>query len=148
MRVLDLIKIKGDVVITVVESIRTHDAARVMHEHNVGALVVTTAGGQLKGVLSEREIVVVVAEHGRDALQHPIAGLMLANRPTVGPTTSVRDAMAIMTEQRVRHLPVVNDGRVIGLISLGDTVKARLSEKIAENEVLQDIARWPTPTVA
>jgi CBS domain-containing protein len=148
MRVQDLIKIKGDVVITVVETLRTHDAARVMQERSVGALVVITATGQLKGVLSEREIVVAVAERGRDALEHPIAGLMLANRPTVGLTDSVRDAMAIMTEHRVRHLPVLNDGRVVGLISLGDTVKARLTEKIAENEVLQDIARWPAPAVA
>ncbi|HLZ74104.1 CBS domain-containing protein [Phenylobacterium sp.] len=148
MRVQDLIKTKGDIVITVVDTIRIHHAARVMHERGVGALVVLTATGQLKGVLSEREIVVAVADHGRYALEEPIAELMPANRPTVGLTDSVRDAMTIMTEQRVRHLPVLNDGRVVGLISLGDTVKARLTEKIAENEVLQDIARWPVPAVA
>lgn len=148
MRVQDLIQIKGDGVIAAVETTRTRDAARVMHDRHVGALVVITAAGALKGVLSEREIVVAVAEDGRDALEYPIADLMLANRPTVSPTDSVRDAMRIMTEQRVRHLPVLSDGRVVGLISLGDTVKARLTEKIAENEVLQDMARWPAPAVA
>jgi CBS domain-containing protein len=148
MRVQDLIQIKGDIVITVVETMRAKEAARVMQTRSVGALVVVTTAGQLKGVLSEREIVVALAEHGRDALDCPVGGLILANRPTVAPTDSVRDAMTIMTEQRVRHLPVLRDGHVVGLISLGDTVKARLTEKIAENEVLQDIARWPAPSVA
>jgi len=148
MRVQDLIKIKGDAVITVVENIRTRDAAKVMHDRNVGALVVITTSGKLKGVISEREIVVAVAEYGREALEYPIAGLMLEDRPTVTPTDSVRDAMTIMTEKRVRHLPVVSEGQVVGLISLGDTVKARLTEKIAENVVLQDMARWPAPSMA
>jgi CBS domain-containing protein len=148
MRVQDLIQIKGDIVITVVETLRAKEAARVMHERRVGALVVITAAGQLIGVLSEREIVVAVAEQGPDALDVPIAALLPTNRPTIAPADSVRDAMTIMTEQRVRHLPVLQDGRVVGLISLGDTVKARLTEKIAENEVLQDIARWPAPSMA
>ena len=148
MRVQDLIQIKGDVVITVVDTLGVRGAAGIMHARGVGALVVVDEAGQLRGVLSEREIVVAVAEHGRDSLDYAIGRLMLKNRPTVAPTDSVRDAMTIMTEQRVRHLPVLRDGRVAGLISLGDTVKARLTEKIAENEVLQDIARWPTPSVA
>jgi CBS domain-containing protein len=148
MRVQDIIRIKGDAVITVIETIRIKEAARVMHERGVGALVVITAGGHLRGVLSEREIVVTLADHGRDALDISVAELMLPNRPTVSPESGVRDAMTIMTERRVRHLPVLDDGRVVGLISLGDTVKARLSEKIAENEVLQDMARWPAPSLA
>ncbi len=148
MRVQDLIKIKGDSVITVAESIRVKDAAGVMHERAVGALVVVAPAGQLKGVISEREIVVALARHGRDALELQAIDLMLDSRPVVAPSDSVRDAMTIMTEQRVRHLPVVADGAVVGLISLGDTVKARLSEKIAENLVLQDIARWPVAAVA
>jgi len=99
-------------------------------------------------VVSEREIVGALGDRGAAALDLRVSDLMLADRPTVAPTDTVRDAMTIMTERRVRHLPVVSEGSVVGLISIGDTVKARLSEKITENLVLQDIARWPAPKVA
>jgi len=148
MRVQDVIKSKGDQVITVVETIRLKQAVSVMQEQAIGALVVLASSGQLKGVLSEREIVVALAHHGKAALDLRVSDLRLPGRPAVAPTDSVRDAMTIMTEQRVRHLPVVLGCSVVGLISIGDTVKARLSEKIAENLVLQDIARWPTASVA
>jgi CBS domain-containing protein len=148
MRVQDIIKTKGDAVITVAETIRVQQAVLVMRERAIGALVVTTLGGLLKGVISEREIVMALARHGRAALDLRVSDLMLSDCPAVTPTDSVRDAMTIMTEQRVRHLPVVLGYSVVGLISIGDTVKARLSEKIAENLVLQDIARWPAASVA
>jgi CBS domain-containing protein len=142
MRVQDVVKTKGNEVITVVETITVEQAARVMRERAIGALVVVAPGGELKGVISEREIVAALAHHGKAALQLSAKAVMLAECPAVTPMDSVHDAMAIMTEQRVQHLPVVLNASVVGLISIGDTVKARLSEKIAENLVLQDIARW------
>ncbi|HEY3888403.1 MAG TPA: CBS domain-containing protein [Caulobacteraceae bacterium] len=148
MRVQDVIKTKGPDVIKVVETIKVEQAVRVMQERAIGALVVVAPGGELKGVISEREIVTALARHGKAALQLRASEVMLADCPAVTPMDSVHDAMAIMTEQRVRHLPVVLNSSVIGLISIGDTVKARLSEKIAENLVLQDIARWPSASVA
>jgi CBS domain-containing protein len=148
MHVQDLIKTKGDKVTTVLETVRVKQAIQVMHEQTIGALVVVTSAGQLKGVISEREIVVALARHGAKALDLRASDLMRSDCPAAAPKDSVRDAMTIMTEQRVRHLPVIRDGSVVGLISVGDTVKARLSEKIAENLVLQDIARWPAASVA
>src|SRR5580700_9347047 len=139
MRVQDVVGAKGDAVITVVETIRLIQAARVMHARSIGALVVVTPEGELRGVLSEREVIRALARCGAAAVDLRVADLMLRNPPAVAPTDGVREAMRIMTEQRVRHLPVIRDGSVVGLISLGDTVKARLSEKIAENLVLQDI---------
>jgi CBS domain-containing protein len=148
MRVADLISVKGSTVITVVSALRLKEAVRVMQERAVGALVVVTPAGQLEGVVSEREIVGALARRGAAALDLRMSELMLPDRPTVAPTDSVRDAMTIMTERRVRHLPVTSEGSVVGLVSIGDTVKARLSEKITENLVLQEIARWPAATVA
>ena len=148
MRVSELIRVKGRAVITVVGTARLREAARIMQDQIVGALVVVTHDGQLVGVISEREIVGAVAQRAEAALDLRVSDLMLPNRPTVAPTDTVRDAMTIMTERRVRHLPVISEGSVVGLVSIGDTVKARLSEKITENLVLQDIARWPAATVA
>ena len=148
MRVQDVIKTKGPDVIKVVETIKVEQAVRVMQERAIGALVVVAGSGQLKGVISEREIVAALARHGKAALQLRASEVMVADCPAVTPMDSVHDAMAIMTEQRVRHLPVILNASVVGLISIGDTVKARLSEKIAENLVLQDIARWPSAPAA
>ena len=147
MRVAELISAKGSAVIAVFASVRLREAARIMREQAVGALVVVTPTGQLAGVISEREIVEALALRAEAALDVRMSDLMLPDRPTVAPTDTVRDAMTIMTERRVRHLPVVSDGSVVGLVSIGDTVKARLTEKITENLVLQDIARWPPATM-
>jgi CBS domain-containing protein len=148
MRVQDILKMKGDRVITIVETTCVARAVGIMLERAIGALVVVTSAGQLKGVISEREIVVALARHGNKTLDLRASDLMLTDCPAVAPTDSVRDAMTIMTEQRVRHLPVILDCSVVGLISIGDTVKTRLSEKIAENLVLQEIARWPAVPAA
>ena len=148
MRVQDVIKTKGAAVITVADTIRLNQAAQVMQEQAIGAVVVVAPDGRLRGVISEREIVVALARHGKAAVDLTASHVVQPGCPAVAPTDSVRDAMAIMTEKRVRHLPVIADRSVVGLISLGDTVKARLSEKIAENLVLQDIARWPAALTA
>ena len=148
MSVQDIINTKGDAVVTVMETIRLKHAVRVMQEQAIGALVVVESTGRLKGVVSEREIIVALAHHGKAALELRASDLVLPGCPAVAPTDSVRDAMTIMTEQRVRHLPVISDRSVVGLISIGDTVKARLAEKIAENNVLQDIARWSSASLA
>jgi CBS domain-containing protein len=148
MRVQDILKTKGDKVITIVDTTCIARAVSIMLERAIGALVVVTSDGQVKGVISEREIVVALARHGNKTLDLRVGDLMLTDCPAVAPTDSVRDAMTIMTEQRVRHLPVILDCSVVGLISIGDTVKTRLSEKIAENLVLQEIARWPAVSAA
>jgi CBS domain-containing protein len=148
MRVQDVIRTKGSGVITVGETARVKAAIGLMEDRRIGALVVLKSDGRLAGVMSEREVVVALARRGSAALDLLVRDLMIAGGPVVTPTDGIQDAMRIMTEHRTRHLPVVVDSTVVGLLSIGDTVKARLSEKIAENLVLQDIARWPVARVA
>jgi CBS domain-containing protein len=141
MRVEQILKTKGSSVVTVDAKAPLVDAARLMARHKVGALVVLVHGGHLHGVLSEREIVAAMALRP-NAHELLVEQVMLVRPPTVTPTDTVVDAMHLITAMRVRHLPVINKGMVVGLISIGDVVKARLSEKITENLVLQDITRW------
>jgi len=140
MLVEEILTTKGSSVVTVDAEAHLVDAARLMTRHNVGALVVLAHGGHLYGVLSEREIVAAMAmrPNAHDLL---VEHVMLVGPPTVTPTDTIVDAMHLMTVRRVRHLPVITSRMVVGLISIGDVVKARLSEKITENLVLQDIAR-------
>jgi CBS domain-containing protein len=148
MRVRDIIKTKGTEVISVSEEANISDAAKIMRRLKIGALVVLTSGGKLKGIMSEREIVVALAQCGKCALELHVRELTMLGGPVVSPAHSVADAMQTMTERRARHLPVVDNGAVVGLISIGDLVKARLNAKITENLVLQEIAGWPRTVAA
>jgi CBS domain-containing protein len=147
MYVGDILKEKGTSLITIGEEAHLLEAARLMWTRNVGALIVLAPDDHLHGVISEREIIKAIAQwHHSSVLL--VQDHMLTAGPIVAPSDSVLVAMHIMTKQRVRHLPVVSDHTVIGLISMGDVVKARLSEKIAENIILQDMAGWPRPQLA
>jgi len=148
MRIQEVIKAKGNRVITVPEDTTLKEATKIMEAHRIGALVVLVPDGRLKGVVSEREIVSALARCGEGALALQVRELTMLAGPVVAPTDSISSAMEIMTERRVRHLPVVQQQTVVGVISIGDTVKARLSEKITENLVLQEIARWPRSATA
>ena len=99
------------------------------------------ADGSLIGLVSEREIVLGIAQHGAKILKMPVSGIMKAETPVASPTDTIVATLRLMTDQRVRHLPVVEDGAVVGLVSIGDITKYRLAEKVAENDVLQDMAR-------
>ena len=142
MLVSHILKAKGDLVITVLVTAPLFAVAKTLADKRIGALVVVNKPGVLVGVVSEREVVGALARYGAGALNRQVSDVMVV-AATVGPHETVRHAMGVMTEQRVRHLPVVEDGRVIGLLSIGDVIKSRLTEKEAENQVLQDIARWP-----
>ena len=148
MRIQEVIKAKGNRVITVPEDTSLREATKIMEAHRIGALVVLMADGRLKGVVSEREIVSTLARCGKSALELHVRELTMLAGPVVAPTDSINSAMEIMTERRVRHLPVVQLQAVIGVISIGDAVKARLSEKITENLVLQEMVRWPRAAIA
>jgi CBS domain-containing protein len=142
MLVSHILADKGDLVMTILDTAPLAAAAKALADEHIGALVVTDASGRLAGVVSEREVVRALARHGAAALNRRVREVMAA-ATTVQPQDSVRHVMTIMTERRARHLPVVNGTRVVGLLSIGDVIKSRLSEKEAENRVLQDIARWP-----
>jgi CBS domain-containing protein len=102
--------------------------------------------GRLLGLVSERDLALAIATHGNALFRIRLGELMSTHPPTASPHDAVRDVTRIMTDQRARHLPVVDGERVVGLISIGDLLKARLAEKTEENAVLLDLTRARIPT--
>jgi CBS domain-containing protein len=151
MRVADLLRQKANVVRSVDEHMTVGHAIRLMAAHNVGALLVfeqentplemDSGGTALLGIVSEREIMISLAKYGEPVLGYKVADIMVTDVPALLPADSIQHAMAVMTHAKVRHLPVIDHGKLAGLISIGDVVKSRLEEKIEENAVLQDMAR-------
>jgi CBS domain-containing protein len=113
-------------------------AAHLMRQYGVGALVVSQDGRRLEGLLTEREIAWGLTEHAEELPRRLVRDLMLRSIPTCAPDTPLRTAMAMMTEHRLRHLPVVENGVLEGLVSIGDVVKSRLKEIELETGVLRD----------
>lgn len=108
----------------------------LMHRHRIGAVLVME-GPRIVGLVSERDVVRCLHTHGRAILDECARDIMSAPVVTASPHTSVCDAMAIMTDRRFRHLPVVDDGAVLGLVSIGDLVKRRIEDAEAEAEELK-----------
>lgn len=104
---------------------------------HIGAVLVLDSAGQLMGILSERDIVASLARHGMDTLSMTAAQLMTANPTTATPATTVQQAMEIMTSGRFRHLPVMDGGALVGVVSIGDIVKARMSDQEQEVDHLK-----------
>ena len=111
------------------------DAAKLLSEEKIGALVVRNAGGEMIGILSERDIVRAVARDGAGVLDRSVSTIMTRDVICCAPQDSVADVMGMMTERRFRHLPVKSNGKLIGMVSIGDVVKARVEE--AEGEAAQ-----------
>lgn len=128
---------KGHEVLTATPQDRMADVARTMAEQGVGALVVTEDDGAVVGIISERDVVRHVASEGADALEQSVAEVMTHPVTTCASTTGVTELATTMTEGRVRHLPVVDDGRLVGIVSIGDVVKSRLDELALEAESLE-----------
>ncbi len=116
-----------------------------MQAEQVGAVVVRDYRGRLLGIVSERDLAIGVAAHGGDLFRMRVSALMAVDVPTAGPGDGVRDVMRTITERRARHLPVLEGETVVGVVSVGDLLKARLAEKNQENAVLQDLARARPP---
>lgn len=148
MRIQEIIRNKASDVVSVSEDTSVGQAAKIMQQLNIGALVVLTTKGALKGIMSEREIVHAVAQCGKCALELQVRDLTMLGGPVISPTDGISDAMRIMTDRRARHVPVMDHGAVVGLISIGDLIKGRLDEKTTENLVLQEIANWPRAVAA
>jgi CBS domain-containing protein len=135
-QVRHLLQDKGDDVYTIAPAAPVLEAIQRMAERRVGALVVMD-GGQLAGIVSERDYARKVILQGRSSAQTAVADIMSPQPLTVSPDTDVFDCMRLCTERRVRHLPVVEDGRVIGVISIGDLVKAVIDAQAEQIEQLQ-----------
>lgn len=144
-----ILRRKGSAVYTVSPGASLAEAAVRLRQHGVGALVVLD-GDVPVGVISERDLVRALAERGALALAEPVAAEMSSPVETCGPDTEVRELMARMTTRRIRHLPVVEGGRLVGVVSIGDVVRHRVSEVEADAAVLQDAltARWASTLAA
>ena len=116
-------------------------AAKLLSTHRIGAVLIRGAGGRIAGILSERDIVRALSEHGAAALNLPVGKVMTRNVATCGEDDSVASIMERMTAGKFRHLPVVEKEELIGLISIGDVVKHRVEEVESESEAMRDYIR-------
>ncbi len=137
MTVRQVLRCKGAQIFSVAPDAPLAEAARRLRLYNVGVLLVLD-GEALVGILSERDLVRAMADEGAGALKMPVRSEMSAPVETCGPADEVRALMARMTARRIRHLPVVDDGLVAGVVSIGDVVKSRVQEVQAETALLQD----------
>jgi CBS domain-containing protein len=139
MKVDTILKGKGRVVETIRPSRTIAVAVEHMRRAKIGALVVSEDGSSVVGILSERDVARGLAEHGAAILNMAVRDLMTRKVTTCGPDDSITRLMALMTSQRIRHIPVVDaDGQLAGIISIGDVVKNRLQELELETAVLRD----------
>lgn len=134
MLVADILKSKGSGVVTSPPSLPVADAARLLAEKRIGSILILDRG-KVAGILSERDIVRALATEGPSCLDGPVSRLMTAKVVTCTPGQTISQVMEMMTTGRFRHVPVIEDDRVIGMISIGDVVKWRLEE--AQEEVRQ-----------
>jgi CBS domain-containing protein len=141
MNVKAILAAKGGDVTSVEPTADLEAAARLLVAHRIGALVIRGAGGRLAGILSERDIVRALAERGAAALGLPVGQVMTREVETCGENDSVASLMERMTAGKFRHMPVVEQGRLIGLISIGDVVKQRVEEFERESEAMRDYIR-------
>jgi CBS domain-containing protein len=137
MLVSQILKGKGDLVFTASPNETVAAAAALLHARRVGAMVIVDDEDAVVGILSERDIVRVVAEQGAPGLGQPISTCMTRDVLFAAPTEQVQSLLERMTDRRVRHLPVVRDGRLAGIVSIGDLVKSKIAEAEAEAETLK-----------
>ncbi len=138
MNVEKILTTKGRSVVTIAPDATIDEATAEMRRREIGALVVSEDGVTVAGILSERDIVHGLAERGARLLTLPVAALMTRHVFTCKPGDSIAELMAEMTERRIRHLPVVEDGRLAGIVSIGDVVKSRLDEVELEASSLRE----------
>ena len=143
MNVEVILKAKGRSVVTVAPDATVAEAVGLLRARGIGALVVSPDGAAMAGILSERDIVHALAERGVTLLELPVAALMTRHVFTCKPGDSIAELMAEMTQHRIRHLPVVENGRLVGIVSIGDVVKNRLDEVEDEASSLRQFITSP-----
>lgn len=137
MLIAHVLREKGAVVHTLTAEASLEHAARELSSRKVGALIVLDLEGELVGVISERDVVREVARHGADAMQTKVSAAMTRAVITAGMDESIDDCLARMTDRRIRHLPVIEGGRLVGVVSIGDLVKHRIAAVEAEAAAMQ-----------
>ncbi|SOE08332.1 CBS domain protein [Hoeflea halophila] len=137
MTVKQILDQKGRDVVTVSPSMVTEEAVRFLGDNKIGAVVVTGDGGKIAGILSERDIVRAVGRKGADALSAPISTIMTSKVTTCGEDHTINQVMELMTNGRFRHMPVEKDGKLVGIISIGDVVRRRIEDVEREAEEIK-----------
>jgi len=136
MRIADVLRGKGTAVATVEPTATVADLLGRLADHNVGALPVLD-GGRLVGIVSERDVVRRLHDDGAELLERRVSDIMTTDVTTCSPSDKVTDLARVMTTGRFRHLPVVDNGTMVGIVSIGDLVKARIDLLEAERQQLQ-----------
>lgn len=138
MTVKAILSNKGRSVVTISPNITLSMAIKILAENRIGAVVVTNAQHGVDGILSERDLVLALAEHGSAALEQPVDRVMTKKVFTCVETETVHEVMERMTAGKFRHVPVLEDGRLAGIVSIGDVVKHRLMQVESESNALRE----------
>ena len=140
MRVADILKVKGTAVMTVRPAETIQEVAKRLHKEGVGAMIVSSDGDSLDGIITERDVAISLAVYGKEFQALRASALMRTAVVTCSPESSLAEVARVMTERHLRHLPVKEGKRLVGVISIGDVMKYRLDEVQLESRVLRDIA--------
>lgn len=136
MRILDVLRSKGDAVVTVDPGETVTRLLALLDEHGIGAMVVSSDGRAVQGIVSERDVVRRLHSDGPALLERTVGDIMTDDVHTCEPDVAIDDLMRLMTDRRVRHVPVVRDGALAGIVSIGDVVKHRIDELTSERDQL------------
>ena len=138
MNVASILKGKGSDIITATEQDDIAAISKLLGHHKIGAVLVVDSDRHVKGVISERDIVRGLSESGDACLRKGVSDLMTSNVITCAPSDTIDEVMSLMTERRIRHLPVMEGDILVGFISIGDVVKARMDEVEREAAAMRD----------
>jgi CBS domain-containing protein len=138
MRISDVLRVKGAQVVTITPDTTVRQLLAVLAEHRIGAVVVSRDGVSVDGIVSERDVVRALAERDDAVLTEPVTAIYTADVHTVTPATELEEVARMMTERRIRHAPVMVDGSLRGIVSIGDVVKTRIGELETERAALTD----------
>lgn len=138
MIVNGILSIKGRNVVTIGPNQTMGEAARILSEKRIGALLVQDGQKPFLGIVSERDIVLAISARGAGALDEPVSRFMTEKVTTCTTQTPINDVMEVMTQGKFRHVPVVEGGTLLGIVSIGDVVKMRLEEIEAEAQAIRD----------
>ncbi|SMC73339.1 CBS domain-containing protein [Janibacter indicus] len=137
MKISDVLRSKGTDVVTVAPESTVGELLALLAEHRIGAVVVSAGEGSVDGIVSERDVVRRLHSDGLGVLEGPVSAIMTAEVHTCGEHDDVRDLAGEMSDRRIRHVPVVRDGKLIAIVSIGDIVKQRIRDLAAERDQLE-----------
>jgi CBS domain-containing protein len=140
MKVSNVLEDKGNDVFTVRPDETIDMLSHRLRALRIGALIVSSDGNSIDGIISERDVAYGLAEHGAEVLKLKVSELMTKSVATCSRDSTIADLMKLMTRRRIRHLPVVENGKLVGVVSIGDILKHRLSETQLEADVMRDYA--------